>query len=104
MSGFATLVVVAFLAFLAPGISRRVRLPVVVGEIALGLLVGLSVYLLAHFGDRDLLSTGDAISFLAGLEIDFTTIEDRGARPVRVGFAGLAAPGDRGRLGPTPIT
>lgn len=101
MSEFLTLVTVATLAFLAPAVSRRIRLPVVVGEIALGMMFGLIAFVLRHFG-HDILSTGGAMEFLAeigfiillflaGLEIDFNMLEDRGPVPVLIGavvFAG----------------
>lgn len=101
MSEFLTLVTVALLAFLAPALSKRIRLPVVVGEIALGMLVGLGVFVLRHF-DHDILATGGGIAFLAeigfilllflaGLEIDFNMLEDRGATPILIGVVVFAA-------------
>lgn len=98
MSEFGTLVVVAVLAFLAPGLARRLHMPVVVGEIALGLLVGFAAYSLNHFLGEPLLATGEAMDFLAeigfiillflaGLEIDFNMIEERGVAPIVIAFA-----------------
>lgn len=97
MSEFVTLVIVAVLAFLAPGIARRLRMPVVVGEIMLGMLVGLAVFTVHQLTGGQWLTTGGAIDFLAeigfilllflaGLEIDFNMIEERGLVPLVIAF------------------
>ncbi|MBW3582207.1 MAG: cation:proton antiporter [Euryarchaeota archaeon] len=101
MSEFLALVVVSLLAFISPMIARRMRVPVVVGEILLGMLVGFTVFLAHHFQGRDLLPTGPELAFLAeigfiillflaGLEIDFNNIEDRGLGPIGTGLAVFA--------------
>jgi Kef-type K+ transport system membrane component KefB len=83
--------IVAAVAAMAPilaDLSRRVRLPIVVAEIALGILVGPEVLDLARPDPFiEALSTfGLAfLFFLAGMEIDFARI--RGA-PVRLGGGG----------------
>lgn len=101
MSEFLTLVTVAVLAFLAPGLSKRLKMPVVVGEIALGMLVGVGAFVMRHLGYATL-PTGEGIAFLAeigfilllflaGLEIDFNTLEDRGPLPIIIGLGVFAA-------------
>ncbi|MET0750975.1 MAG: cation:proton antiporter [Solirubrobacterales bacterium] len=87
----SNLLVVAGVAVLAPvlaDLSRRARLPTVVAEIFLGILVGPELLGLAELdGILDALSTfGLAfLFFLAGIEIDFERI--RGA-PARAGALG----------------
>jgi Kef-type K+ transport system membrane component KefB len=87
----ASLLVVATVAVLAPilaDLTPRVRVPIVVAEVVLGVIVGPEVLDLAHVDDFiDALSTfGLAfLFFLAGLEIDFARI---GGRPLRLGVAG----------------
>ena len=87
----SNLLVVAGVAVLAPvlaDLSRRARLPTVVAEIFLGILVGPELLGLAELdGLLDALSTfGLAfLFFLAGIEIDFERI--RGA-PARAGALG----------------
>ena len=87
----SNLLVVAGVAVLAPvlaDLSRRARLPTVVAEIFLGILVGPELLGLAELdGFLDALSTfGLAfLFFLAGIEIDFERI--RGA-PARAGALG----------------
>lgn len=87
----ADILVVAAIAAMAPilaDLSRRVRLPIVVAEIALGIVVGPELLDLARTDDFiEALSTfGLAfLFFLAGMEIDFERI--RGA-PARLGISG----------------
>jgi Kef-type K+ transport system membrane component KefB len=87
------ILIVAAVAVMAPvlaDLSRRVKLPIVVAEIFLGILVGPQVLGLADTdGFIEALSTfGLAfLFFLAGMEIDFERI--RGA-PARAGVAGWA--------------
>ena len=87
----SNVLVVAGVAVLAPvlaDLSRRARLPTVVAEIFLGILVGPELLGLAELdGFLDALSTfGLAfLFFLAGIEIDFERI--RGA-PARAGAVG----------------
>ena len=83
--------VVAAIAAMAPilaDLSRRIRLPIVVAEIALGIVVGPEVLDIARTDSFiEALSTfGLAfLFFLAGMEIDFARI--RGA-PLRLGAGG----------------
>jgi Kef-type K+ transport system membrane component KefB len=87
----ASILVVAAVAALAPiiaDLSRRVRVPIVVAEVALGVIVGPEVLGLADVDDFiDALSVyGLAfLFFLAGMEIDFARIA---GRPSELGFAG----------------
>jgi Kef-type K+ transport system membrane component KefB len=82
----SSVLVVAFVAVLAPilaDLTPRVRVPIVVAEVALGVLVGPEVLGLADVDDFiDALSTfGLAfLFFLAGLEIDFVRIAGRPAK------------------------
>ena len=113
-AGFAPLLIVIALAFIVPLLLvrfKRLRLPIVVGEILAGIVIGRSGFgwvtheeplltLLAEFGFVFLM-------FLAGTEIDFANLNvertgnlsDRGARTERpaTGAHGL------GRLGPFSI-
>ena len=87
----ADILVVATIAVLAPvlaDLSRRAKVPIVVAEIALGIVVGPQVLDLAHTDNFiEALSTfGLAfLFFLAGMEIDFERI--RGA-PAELGVGG----------------
>jgi Kef-type K+ transport system membrane component KefB len=87
----ADILVVATIAAMAPilaDLSRRVRVPIVVAEIALGIIVGPELLDLASTDDfvESLSTFGLAfLFFLAGIEIDFERI--RGA-PTRLGVGG----------------
>jgi Kef-type K+ transport system membrane component KefB len=87
----ASLLVVATVAVLAPilaDLTPRVRVPIVVAEVILGIVVGPEVLELAEVDDFiDALSTfGLAfLFFLAGMEIDFARV---GGRPMRLGVGG----------------
>jgi Kef-type K+ transport system membrane component KefB/Trk K+ transport system NAD-binding subunit len=76
---FLPLLLVVVLAFLVPVLLARVRrIPVVVGEILAGILVGPSVFGLVH-GDEPILELLAEIGFaflmfLSGLEIDFSIL------------------------------
>lgn len=89
----ADILVVATIAALAPllaDLSRRLKVPIVVAEIALGIVVGPQVLELATTDQfiESLSTFGLAfLFFLAGMEIDFERI--RGA-PVRHGVGGWA--------------
>ena len=88
---FAPLLLVVFLAFLVPitlARVKRLRLPIVVGEIVAGMIVGRSGFnwvntqdpvlqLLAEFGFVFLM-------FLSGMEIDFSKIGSLGGTPSQV--------------------
>jgi Kef-type K+ transport system membrane component KefB len=91
--GFTNLLIVSAVAFTAPlllGMAPAVRLPAVVLEIVLGIVIGPSVLgwvevdeplaVLALIGLAFLL-------FLAGLEIDFRQLRGRALRVASVGFA-----------------
>lgn len=92
---FGPLLVVIFLAFIIPlSLSRfkRLRLPIVVGEILAGILVGRSglQWVQHHDPVLDLLSEFGFVflMFLAGLEIDFSNLgvlimPDRKAQKIR---------------------
>ncbi len=79
---FIPLLIVIFLALLVPLVLsrfKRIRLPIVVGEIIAGIIIGRSGFQLVHEGDLvlDLLAEfGFAfLFFLGGLEIDFSNLE-----------------------------
>jgi Kef-type K+ transport system membrane component KefB/Trk K+ transport system NAD-binding subunit len=78
---FLPLLLLLFLAFLVPPLLSRFRwLPVVVGEIVVGMIVGRSGFNLVHPDTtlEFLAEIGLAIlMFLSGLEIDFTLISGR---------------------------
>lgn len=87
-TSFASLVVVIIAAFLTPILLHRLRLrfiPVVVGEIIAGLIIGKSGFHLAHQGGTwiHILSTLGFIYllFLSGLEIDFSVFASKKERP-----------------------
>jgi Kef-type K+ transport system membrane component KefB len=91
---FIPLLIVIFLALLVPLILsrfKRLRLPIVVGEIIAGIIIGRSGFQLVHEGDPvlDLLAEfGFAfLFFLGGLEIDFSNLEfSRNSRSGRNGL------------------
>jgi Kef-type K+ transport system membrane component KefB len=96
---YVTLLVASIIAFLMPYVAHRFKFPVIVGEIVLGIAVGFiavgiervfnvtvlsfqvdsAVYFLSEIGLIFLL-------FLAGLEIDFNMISERGAKPMLMGI------------------
>ena len=88
------LLVIAFGAFAIPLVSERIRIPVAVGEILFGILVGgygVGLIQESEF-TRFLGDFGFAyLMFLAGLEINFTTVERLGPRGLVI--AGLAVCG-----------
>lgn len=84
---FISLLLVVFLAFLVPlALTRfpRLRLPVVVGEIVAGILVGRSGFGLVHEDDPMLELLAELgfvfLMFLSGIEIDFSSLGLSGAR------------------------
>lgn len=94
---FLPLLLILFLAFIVPPLLSRFRwLPVVVGEIVVGMIVGLSGFdLVRPDMTLDFLAEiGLAIlMFLSGLELDFTLIAARPAGRRRAGpffLAGLS--------------
>jgi Kef-type K+ transport system membrane component KefB len=89
-----TFIVIGFAAFLLPLVARVVRVPAVVLEILFGLLIGPQV--LGLIGSE---TTGEAfvlvlaeiglflLMFLAGFEIDFTSLEREGVGPILFALA-----------------
>lgn len=95
---YVTLLVASVIAFLMPYVATRFKFPVIVGEIVLGIAVGfINVALITFFGIELLQFHEDTavyflseiglifLLFLAGLEIDFNMISERGARPMLMG-------------------
>ncbi|MEZ5175820.1 MAG: cation:proton antiporter [Acidimicrobiia bacterium] len=98
-----TFVVIGFAAFLLPLAARRIRVPAVVLEILFGLLIGPQVlgWIAAESTSEGFILVLAEIGlfllmFLAGFEIDFTSLEREGKGPVITGlvmygiFVGLA--------------
>jgi Kef-type K+ transport system membrane component KefB len=89
-----TFIVIGFAAFLLPLVARVVRVPAVVLEILFGLLIGPQV--LGLIGSE---TSGEAfvlvlaeiglflLMFLAGFEIDFTSLEREGVGPILFALA-----------------
>jgi len=95
---FYSLLIVAIIAFFIPLLTKRLGVPVIVGEISFGILVGvLNVFIRDHWNvviisfeagtGLDFLAEIGLIFllFLAGLEIDINVIEERGIRAVLFG-------------------
>ena len=95
---YITLLVASIIAFLIPYLANRFRFPVIVGEIVLGIVVGFVALAIETVFDVKLLKfePGSAVYFLseiglifllflAGLEIDFNMISERGVRPMLMG-------------------
>ena len=85
------LVIVALLAFIAPLVCERIGIPIVVGEIIFGLIVGFGFWLYSTFVEHATFEFGEALSFLsligliflmflAGLEIDMKIIFSQGIK------------------------
>jgi CPA2 family monovalent cation:H+ antiporter-2 len=96
MEDYYSLVIIAILAFVTPLLFARTSVPVVVGEMVLGLLVGAVLALAKAFFGYDLLPPSEAVEFLAfigfiflmflaGLEIDFSQLEVGGRRALTRG-------------------
>jgi Kef-type K+ transport system membrane component KefB len=90
-----TFIVVGIAAFLLPLLARRIGLPAVVLEILFGLLIGPQVIgLIAaeSTGEGFVLVLAEIglflLMFLAGFEIDFTSLEREGVGPVVTGLIG----------------
>ncbi|NIP34450.1 MAG: hypothetical protein GWN18_05890, partial [Thermoplasmata archaeon] len=96
---YVTLLVASVIAFLMPYVANRFKFPVIVGEIVLGIAVGfVAVFIEAFLGLKLLtFEAGSAVYFLseiglifllflAGLEIDFNMISERGSRPLLMGI------------------
>ena len=79
-----TFIVIGFAAFLLPLIARRIRIPGVVLEILFGLLIGpqvLNLIATESTGEGFVLVLAEIglflLMFLAGFEIDFTSLDPR---------------------------
>ncbi len=81
--------IVALLAFIAPLVCERIGIPIVVGEIIFGLVVGLSYAVYIYLVGGSMPEFGEALAFLAligliflmflaGLEIDLNIIISQG--------------------------
>lgn len=80
-TSFASLLIVIFLAFLVPLVLsrfRRLRLPIVVGEIIAGIIIGRSGFGWVRGHDEVLILLSEFgfvfLMFLSGMEIDFSNI------------------------------
>ncbi len=91
ISDLSSLVVAAILAFAAPLICERLKIPIVVGEIIFGLAVGLIAFAALEFYDISILESSASLEFLAligfiflmflaGLEIDFEILQEQGIK------------------------
>ncbi len=87
------MVIVALLAFIAPLVCERLGIPIVVGEIIFGLVVGLVFYVYTMLTNDTAPEFGEALAFLsligliflmflAGLEIDLNIILSQGPRTI----------------------
>lgn len=92
-----TFIVIGFAAFLLPLIARRIRMPGVVLEILFGLMIGphvLNVIATESTGEGFVLVLAEIglflLMFLAGFEIDFTSLEREGRGPIVTGLIGYA--------------
>ena len=101
---YVTLFVASVIAFLMPYVANRFKFPVIVGEIVLGIAVGFINVFVETVFDIEFLTfdAGSAVYFLseiglifllflAGLEVDFNMISERGARPLIVGVIAFFA-------------
>jgi Kef-type K+ transport system membrane component KefB len=101
---YVTLLVASVIAFLMPYVAHRFKFPVIVGEIVLGIAVGFVAVAIKAVFDVEFLTFNpptetEPISavyflseiglifllFLAGLEIDFNMISERGTKPLLMG-------------------
>jgi Kef-type K+ transport system membrane component KefB len=91
--GFTNLLIVAAVAFAAPfvlGMAPSVRLPAVVLEIVLGIVIGPSVLGWVEVDEPVAVLSVIGLAFLlflAGLEIDFRQLRGRALRVASIGFA-----------------
>ncbi|MEJ2597124.1 MAG: monovalent cation:proton antiporter family protein [Anaerolineales bacterium] len=88
---FAPLLLVIFLAFLVPLVlarMKRLRLPIVVGEIIAGMIVGRSGFNWVNTNDPILVLLAEIgfvfLMFLSGMEIDFSKIGSLSSAPDQV--------------------
>jgi len=95
-SGYSSVLAVIAVAVLAPIIASfaaRLRVPAVACEIVVGILIGPSVFGWIEMDDAlNLIGTFGLgyLLFLAGLEIDLSTLKGRGLRIVGLWLVGLA--------------
>ena len=91
MDPLIILVIVALLAFIAPLVCERIGIPIVVGEIIFGLIVGIGVTLYSWLAGDGSVEFGESLKFLsligliflmflAGLEIDLNVIFSQGPK------------------------
>ncbi len=101
MHEYYSLLVIVTLAFITPLLFTRLGIPVVVGEILLGLAVGLTLQSYSAFTGSELMTMGEPVAFLAtigfiflmflsGLEIDFNILEKVGKKMLVKGSVMLA--------------
>jgi len=89
---------VAIIAFFIPFLTKRVGIPVIVGEITFGIIVGVLNLVIYNMTGTKIIEFADDtgleflaeiglifLLFLAGLEIDINIIEERGMRAVLLG-------------------
>jgi len=89
---------VALIAFFIPFLTKRMGIPVIVGEISFGILVGIINVFIHNTWDIVIINFAPGtgldflaeiglifLLFLAGLEIDINVIEERGVRAVLFG-------------------
>ncbi len=101
---FSSLLIIVFLAFIVPVILsrfKRLRLPIVVGEILAGVIIGRSGFQLIPSDEPILVFLADLgfvfLMFLSGMEIDFSSFSlssrsnNNGPQSSRFGPASLAA-------------
>lgn len=119
---YFTLLIIVTLAFITPLIFTRIGVPVVVGEILLGLAVGFIIWIYNSMTGQSLLLVGESVLFLAtigfiflmflsGLELDFARLEGIGRKAIfrgaliLLGTMMIAYPltGLLGRASDTPI-
>jgi Kef-type K+ transport system membrane component KefB len=95
---FYSLLIVALIAFFIPFLTKRLGIPVIVGEIGFGILVGIINVFIHNNMNVVIISFEEGqgldflaeiglifLLFLAGLEIDINVIEERGVRAVLFG-------------------
>ncbi len=95
---FYSLLIVAVIAFFIPFLTKRVGVPVIVGEITFGIIVGVINVAIFNWAGVKIIAFEDGtgleflaeiglifLLFLAGLEIDINIIEERGMRAVLFG-------------------
>lgn len=92
-----TFIVIGMAAFILPLVARQIRIPGVVLEILFGLLIGpqvLNVIATESTGEGFVLVLAEIglflLMFLAGFEIDFTSLEREGRGPIITGLVGYA--------------